>query len=110
MDTSPCTPCCTTPQSVNVPGSQGNSAVTVTTANFTIRAIGAGVNVSVGDSSWIKAGKNLFISDGANAGNFVVTGVNSATSIACEFIGFSLDSTPATVIASGALVIPGLGN
>lgn len=110
MDTTPCTPCCSTTQSVNVPGSQGNSAVTTTSASFVIPAIGSTVAINVGDTSWLKAFKNVFISDGANLCNFLITAVNSAVQFTGKFLGFVGDSAAATTVQSGAIVIPGVGN
>lgn len=108
--TSPCAPCCTTPLSVAVPGSTGASAVTVTSASFVIPAIGGTVLISVGDTSWLKAGTNVFVTDGSNDGNFLVSAVNSATSFTGQFLGLVNDSAPAATIVSGAIVTPGLGN
>lgn len=107
--TIPCTPCCSsTPTTTNIPGSTGASAVT-TASSFVLPAIGGTVTITVGDSSWIKVGKNLFISDGSKLGNFVVTGVNSSTSITARFLGLVGDSASGTV-ADGAIVLPGMGN
>lgn len=106
----PCVPCCTTPLSVAVPGPTGQTGITTTGASFVIPAIGSTVNITVGDSSWIKALKNLFISDGAVAGNFIVTLVNGATSITAKFLGFVGDSAAGSTIASGAVVMPGVGD
>lgn len=107
--TTPCVPCGTSPLVTNVPGSSGASAVTTTSAGFVIPAVGATVAISAGDTSWIKTNANVFISDGANEGNFLVT-VNSATSITGLFLGFQGDSAAGTTIASGAIVMPGVGN
>lgn len=106
----PCVPtsCCSTPTTVSVPGSTGASGIT-TASSFVLPAIGATVAITVGDSSWIKQGKNLFISDGSKLANFVVTGVNSATSITARFLGLVGDSASGT-FSDGAVVSPGFGN
>jgi hypothetical protein len=110
-DPVPCTPCCSsTVQTVNTPGTTGASAITTTTANFTIPAIGSTVLISCGDTSWLKAFKNLFVSDGSGLANFIVTAVNSATSFTGKFLGFVGDSAAGTTIQSGAIVIPGIGD
>src|SRR6267142_5821614 len=107
----PCIPtCCSTPTTTNVPGSQGGSSITVTTANFVIPAIGATVLIPCADTSWFKAFKNLFVSDGADIGNFLVTAVNSATSFTGKFLGFVGDTAPGATINTGALVVPGVGD
>lgn len=107
--TIPCTPCCTsTPTTTSVPGSTGASGIT-TASSFVLPAIGATVTITVGDSSWIKVGKNLYISDGSKFANFLVTAVNGATSITTRFLGLVGDSASGTV-ADGAVVAPGMGN
>lgn len=110
----PCVPtsCCSTPLTVSVPGSTGNSAVTVTTASFTLPAVGGTTStpaIAVGDTSWMKAGKNVYISDGAKFANFIVISVDSATAFTGRFLGLVGDSASGTM-ASGAVVMPGLGN
>ena len=108
--TTPCVPsCCTTVQTVNTPGTQGNSSVTLTTASFILPTIGGTVAIPVGDSTWMGVGKNLYISDGSKFANFVVTAIAGATSITGRFLGFPGDSASGTV-ASGAIVAPGSGN
>src|SRR5881394_1067746 len=109
--TVPCVPvCCSTPTTTNVPGSQGGSSVTSTTASFVIPAVAATVLVLCGDTTWFKANKNLFISDGANDANFLVTAINSATSFTAQYLGMPGDSAAGLTIQSGALVMLGLGN
>lgn len=109
--TVPCVPCCSSsPTTTDVPGSQGNSAVTTTTASFVIPAVSGTVLIHCGDTSWFTAFKNLFISDGSAVGNFLVTAINSSTTFTAKFLGFGADTTPGTSIQSGALVMPGLGD
>lgn len=112
----PCTPCCATPQNVQVPGvagaagaagsdgSNGISAYTVTTADFTVPAVGANVTVPVGNSSWMVVGQPIFVQGPAN---FVVSSKPDTTSVILTFQGFEDDVAPATVISSGAGVSPG---
>lgn len=114
MSPTPCTPCCSsTGTTVNVPGTSGSSAITATTASFVIPAVGSTVAVSVGDTTWLKSGANVWISDGSKWGNFLVT-VNSSTSITAKFLGFNGASNPdsavGSTIASGAIVMPGVGD
>lgn len=109
--TAPCVPCCSsTPQVTNVPGSSGASGITTTSASFVIPAVGATVLISVGDTTWMKAGKNLFVSDGSKFGNFLISAVNSSVTFTGEFLGFGLDSSVGQTIASGAVVAPGVGD
>lgn len=107
---SPCSPCCTTPQATAIPGAQGSSAITNTTASFVLPAIGATVAISVGNTAWLVAGANLYISDGANDGNFLITSVNSTTNLTARFLGFVGDSAVGTTIQIGALVVGAPGN
>lgn len=108
--TAPCVPCCSSSaQTVNTPGSTGASAVTTTSADFVIPAVGATVAISVGDTSWMKTGANVFISDGSKVCNFQAT-VNSATSITGKFLGFQGDSAAGGTVTSGAIVMPGVGD
>lgn len=106
--TTPCAPSCsTTLQTVNVPGPSGPSAVTTTSAQFTLPAIGGTVSITVGDSSWIKQGSNLFISDGSKWGNFVV--ITPGNPFTARFLGLVGDSASGNV-ASGAVVVSGTGD
>lgn len=57
----------------------------------------------------MKAGSNLFISDGSKQGTFIVTAINSATTFTARFLGFVGDSASGNV-AAGALVVPGVGD
>lgn len=109
-DVVPCTPCCSTPLVTNVPGPQGNTAVTTTTSSFVIPAIAATVAVNVGDTSWLKPFKNVFVSDGVSVVNFLVTAINSATQFTGKNLGLVGDTAPAATVSSGAIVAPGLGD
>lgn len=104
--TTSCTPCCTTTQTTDVPGSSGNNAYTNTTANFTVPAIDANVTVAVGNSDWMTTGLPVFAGDGADFGHFIVFSVNSAISVTLTFKGWEGDASPGAVIGSGALVTP----
>jgi len=72
--------------------------------------VGGTVNIPVTDTSWFKAFKNLFISDGANIANFLVQPGQSTTAFTGKFLGFITDSIPGIVIQTGALVMAGSGN
>jgi len=108
MDASPCVPCCSTPQTVNVPGSTGASAVTVTKSSFVIPALDGVTTVSINvvDSSWITNGQNLYI----GGANFIVTGISDSTHITVLALGFTNDTVPGSTVAAGAIVEPGVGN
>ena len=111
-----CPPCPSV--SVNVPGSPGTNgapgtngtnganAFTLTTANFTIPAIGSNVTVSVANTSWMVVGQNVFISDGTKQGNFQVAVINGTTSVDLKFLGYTGDGSPGDSITVGAKVSP----
>lgn len=91
---------------VNTPGSAGVNAYTTTTADFTIPAIGATVNISVGTNVWMGVGQKIFVSDGTYVGTFEVQSFTGSTGVTAEFMGYTDDSSPTDVIASGAKVSP----
>lgn len=110
--TSPCIPCCTTPQSVNVPGPEGDAgtngtngvnAYTLTTADFVVPAIGATVTISVQSSAWMVVGQVLIVTGPAN---FLITVIPNGTSVTAMFLGYPGDVAPAATISSGAKVSP----
>lgn len=112
MNTSPCVPCCTTPQSVQVPGSpggdgqngvDGTNAFTTTTADFLIPAIGDPVTVPVVNSLWM-ALEQVIVFEGP--ATFQVTALPSSTSVTCVFLGYALDLTGGATISAGAKVSP----
>src|SRR5690349_2961104 len=95
--TSPCVPCCNTPQTINIPGSPGSagaagtngvSTFSLTTADFVVPALNATVLVSVSSSLWMVVGQVLIVGQGpgavlANPGpaTFVVTSIPSTTTV-----------------------------
>lgn len=110
--TQPCVPCCTTPQVVNTPGSQGLpgsdgsnglNAFSTTTADFIVPAIGATVTVLVTSSLWMVVGQ-IVIFTGPD--NFEVTAVPTATSVTVKFLGYPGDGNPGDTVSSGSKVSP----
>lgn len=115
MIPSECCPPCNQIQTVNVPGTAGASGAagfTDTTASFVIPAVGATVNVSVVSTSFMTIGLNVFV----GGANFIVTGINSLTSVTLLYIGlhgtpeFPGDAAPGTNVPSGSVIVSGLGN
>lgn len=91
---------------VNTPGAQGTNAYTTTTADFTIPAIAATVNISVGTNLWMAVGQKIFISDGTDWGTFQVQSFTGTTGVTAEFMGYADDGAPGDVVGSGAKVSP----
>lgn len=114
--TSPCVPCCSTPESVNVPGiagadgaagTSGLNAYTVTTSASNVPgAAGGSVTIPVANGLWMVAGQVVVI---AGPSTYRVT---SATATAATLVWQQAtgDVAAGTAIASGAGVSPaGLG-
>lgn len=93
-------------------GDDGINAYTTTTANFTIPAIAAAVNVAVVESGWMAVGQTVFASDGTDHGTFEVTTITSQTLVVLTFLGANGDSAAGVTVNSGATVTPAgrLGN
>jgi hypothetical protein len=87
---------------LGTPGLNGADARTETQASFTQPSVGATVNVSVLDSSLFASGQQVFVQGG---GYYSATAV-SPGSLTLRNLGIAAtNSTPTTVIASGAAVI-----
>jgi hypothetical protein len=99
------TSCCVTAVNTQVPGAAGQNAYTVTTANFTVPAIGATVVVAVSSTDWMAKGETVFASDGTDWGHFTVTSINSSISVTLTFQGQANDASPGAIIGSGAAVV-----
>jgi hypothetical protein len=84
-------------------GIDGVNAFTLTTADFTVPAIGGSVTISVADSSWMIIGQILII---AGPANFLITAIPGATSVTLTFLGYPGDVAPAVGILTGAKVSP----
>jgi len=109
----PCTPCCSTPQSVDIPGPEGDAgsngldgenSFTQSTADFVIPAIGDTVLVPVVSSLWMVEGQVVVF---AGPASFQVISLPSSTSVELEFLGYALDLSPGATITAGTQVSPG---
>jgi hypothetical protein len=110
--TQSCTPCCTTPQSVEIPGPEGDAGIngadgqnafTTTTASFNVPSVGNTVVVAVQNSNWMVAGQ-VVVTDGP--AHFLVDSIGSPTSVTLEFLGYAGDVAPSSTVASGSKVSP----
>lgn len=107
---------CETPAVVEVPGVQGNpgtpgtdgtdgvNAFTVTTANFTVPAIGNTVVVTVANSTWMTIGQVVFVQ---GAGSFSVSAKGSALSATLQYLDYATNTAAGNNVASGAQISPG---
>lgn len=90
-------------------GATGASSFGITTANFTIPAIGNTVSVSVNSTAFMQAGLNVFCGDA----NFIVSAINSLTNATLLYLGFhgnGGDAAPGAVVPSGSIINSGVGN
>lgn len=110
--TSSCTPCCPTSVSVNVPGGPGGDgtdgtdgvdAFTLTTADFSLPAIGSNVTVDVASSAWMVVGQNVVC---AGPANFVVVALPTLLSATLRFLGYPGDEPATTAVLTGAKIGP----
>lgn len=121
----PCVPCCSTPQSVNIPGLEGlpgtnglngQSAFTITLGDILIPAApGSNVvaPVLVGSTSWMVVGQILIIGQGpgaalANPGpaTFQVVAITNPTTLTLKYLGYPGDAGVGLLISTGAYVSP----
>lgn len=110
MSPTPCLPCGGT-QTVNVPGTPGQSAYAVATNQFTIPSVNQNVVVSVNQTSSFLEGQNVYVGLAtSNGANFQVASIQSPYTITLKYLGFSGDLAAATVVPAGYLVVPGTGN
>lgn len=101
-----CQPCCTTPTTVSTPGPSGASAISLTTANFVIPAVGATVTVPVTTTSWMVDNQNVYI----GGANFLINSFNAgANTVTLTNLGFDGDAAVGSTVGSGAIVAAGIG-
>lgn len=117
--TQSCTPCCSTPQVVNIPGPQGADGAagaagaagtngvngfSTTTADFVLPAVNANVTANVDNSTWMAVGQAV-VADGP--ATFQVVSKPTTTSVILKFLGYSLDLLTGTTISFPARIAPG---
>lgn len=79
-------------------------ALTTTTANFTVPAVGSTVVIAVADTSWMVVAEALVIE---SAGFYEITAIGGATSVTARNLGYASNAAPAAIIASGSEVNSG---
>ena len=94
-------------------GTNGSNAFTVTTAGFTIPAVGSPVTIAVVSTAFMVIGQVLIIGQGAGAAlanpgpmTCVVTVIGGGTSVTVKALGYPGDKTNPATIDSGAIVSP----
>lgn len=109
-----CAPCSSTAAPVNTPGTNGQNAYSLVTADFTVPAVNATVTVSVDTTQWMVKGQGVVIGQPtgvvlANPGpaSFSVSSIVSSTSVTLTYLGNPGDVAAAAVISQGAKVTPG---
>ena len=81
----------------------GQSAYTQTTADFTVPAIDATVEIAVGDTQWLVAGLYIYIE---GAGYYQIDTILTTTTLTVENTGFEGNAVATTVISTGAKLTP----
>lgn len=105
--------CCSTCQNVTCQcsnGVNGKNIWTVTTANFTQPAIGNPVTISVSSTLQLSnqgfgIGQVVYIENGG--GYYLVTSINSLTSMDVTNLGYTGNAAPGVVVLTNAKVSPG---
>lgn len=94
-------------------GTNGSNAYTTTLGAFTMPAEQVNVTVTVGDSTWMVAGQNVFVGVAGAVGTFQVVSKPNTTSVILNNLedtatsAYTANSAPGTVFAVGAGVSPG---
>jgi hypothetical protein len=106
-----CAPCPTV-EVTNIPGPEGANgadgapgvnAFTLTTADFTVPAIGDSVTIQVANSSWMAVGQNVFVE---GAGTFSVTSKPGAQSATLQYLDYAGNTHGGETVSAGAEVSP----
>lgn len=116
-----CAPC-KDPQTVNIPGPQGdagadgsdgldglNAFTTVTDVGAPVQpAVGADVQIEVGSTLWMIPDMRIFIGPdpGSAMGFYTVVSIDSDTLVTITNLGYSTNAAPGTVFAPGMKVSP----
>jgi hypothetical protein len=116
MQTGSCCNHCPTPETIEIPGPQGDAgtngtdgtngvnAFTITTEDFVVPAIGNTVTIDVADSSWMVVWQNLFIGE---AGYFEVATIPSSTTVEIRYLDYEFNLYAGDSIPTGTGVSPG---
>jgi len=103
---SPCVPCCDSTNTVNVPGSAGQSAYTTTVDEILVPAPNVSVgSIQMGNTDWMAVGNVYLLSEDNIYGHFRVTAISDSTHATLTFLNYTGDAAAATTIDAGARVV-----
>ena len=107
---------CPTPETVQVPGPEGDTGATgpagaaggnaysyTTSASFVVPAINSNVTVIVNSSAWMIVGQIVFV---AGAGYFQVVTVPNSISVQLKYLDYVYNTYAGATIAIGAAISP----
>lgn len=107
----PCVPCCTTPQTTNIPGLDGpagidgangiNALSILAGGGFVAAGVGTGHTLTVDTSAWMAVGQ-IIVADGPV--HMIVVSRPTPTTVICTELGYAGDIVGA--IAAGAVISP----
>jgi hypothetical protein len=84
-------------------GAIGQASFSNTTSNFTQPSVGSNVTINLGNSDWAVIGANIAVAGG---GTYQVIAKPNSTSLTIQNLTTENNTSPTTVINSGALVSP----
>ena len=112
--TQECVPCCSaTPLVINTPGPAGATGpypITTNSVSFTVPIIGNTVTVTVASTVPFVIGQNIFVAISNGGANFLVSAINSPTSMTLKAVGFTGDSASGTTVPINSTIVMGTGN
>ena len=85
-------------------GTPGANAYDATSASFTMPAVAASANVTIGNTAWLSTGQVIYIT---SAGYFQVASILSPTVFSATALNYPGNATVGATIASGVHVSPG---
>ncbi len=120
--TAPCVPCCSTPQSVNIPGVEGDpgdnglngvNAYSIVTSDFVVPMPTVTVSAIVDSTLWMVIGQIVIAGQGVGAAlagpgpsTFKVDSITSATVVVLKYLGYAGDIAPGglNTISAGCII------
>lgn len=97
------TSCCPELTVTAIPGLQGQSAFSTTSALFVVPALGANITIAMVNTDWLAVGEIVLVE---GAGLFEVINVVSSTSVELQYVNTPNNTSAGNNVASGTLVTP----